>query len=233
MIAWLLLAACSGEQPMTVAAASSLREVLPELVTLHSERTGEPVRVTYGGSGALAAQVRAGAPVGVVVFAGQAPLDGLVGDGLIQGTPEVVATNTLVLVGADNAIRVGFSDLHQLSHIAIADPDVAPVGAYARQVLQHYGHWDEIAAKAVAVPDVAASLALVRRGEVQAAVVYGTDARLAPELFVWEEDPLVDEQVPVVVAAGVPAGPSTFVQTLTSEAGRSVWTSHGFAVPPQ
>ncbi len=233
MIAWLVLTACSGEQQVTIAAASSLREVLPELVTVHTERTGERVRVTYGGSGALAAQVRAGAPVSVVVFAGQAPMDGLVADGLILGMPKVVAKNTLVLVGADNSLRVGFADLHQLSNIAIADPDVAPVGAYAREVLQRHGHWDEIAAKAVAVPDVAASLALVRRGEVQAAVVYTTDARLAPELFIWEEAVLDAGHSPVVIAGDVVAGQSAFVQSLTSDAGRSVWTSHGFAVPPQ
>lgn len=233
MIAWLLLAGCSSEQPLTVAAASSLREVLPELVAMHVERTGEPVRVTYGGSGGLAAQVRAGAPVDVVVFAGQAPLDGLVTDGHVAGTPVVVATNSLVLIGADSTERVGFADLHRLSHIALADPDIAPVGAYARQVLEPYGHWDEIAAKAVSVPDVAASMALVRRGEVQAAVVYATDALLAPELVVWERAPLTADEAPVVVAASVAPGRSELVQSLTSEAGRTVWTAHGFVVPPQ
>ncbi|MFT6145494.1 MAG: molybdate transport system substrate-binding protein [Myxococcota bacterium] len=232
MIAWLLLTACSGEPPLTIAGASSLREVLPQLVAVHTERTGEPVRVTYGGSGTLAAQVRAGAPVDVVVFAGQAPVEGLVTEGLLHGTPQVVATNTLVLVGADNDLRVGFRELHQLSYIAIADPQVAPVGAYARQVLRTYGHWDEIAAKAVAVPDVAASLALVRRGEVQAAVVYRTDARLAPELSIWDEAVLDAAHSPVVIASAVQAGPCAFLQTLTSDAGRAVWTSNGFTVPP-
>lgn len=230
---WLWVVGCTSEPAVTVAAASSLREVLPPLVERFTEDTGVAVRVTYGGSGGLAAQLRAGAPIDTVLFAGQGPLDDLVADGLVLGTPDVVATNTLVLVGRDNSVQVGFSDLHTLSRVAIADPRTAPIGAYARDLLTPYGHWGELAGKAVAVSDVAAGLALVRRGEVQAAVVYGTDARLAPELTVWQEVQQVAGAAPAVVASDVQPGRSAFVQSLSTEAARELWQAHGFLVPQQ
>ncbi|MDX1667864.1 MAG: substrate-binding domain-containing protein, partial [Limnobacter sp.] len=55
----------ASAQPVTVAAASSVRFVLPELVEQFKSQTGHSVRAVYGSSGSLTHQALYGAPFDV------------------------------------------------------------------------------------------------------------------------------------------------------------------------
>ena len=70
VLSCLMLSGCLETQPKPViAAAASLRSVMPELLATF----GTDMTVTYGGSGTLRQQVHGGAPVDLVVFASAQP----------------------------------------------------------------------------------------------------------------------------------------------------------------
>src|SRR5579862_4035394 len=84
----------AANEPATLAAAASLRTVLPAMLKAFG---GPEIAVTYGASGDLKRQVEHGAPVDAVLFASSAPVDSLIKAGLADSeSRKVLATNQLV-----------------------------------------------------------------------------------------------------------------------------------------
>jgi molybdate transport system substrate-binding protein len=239
--------ACSrapaAREEVMLAAAASLRAVLPELIRAYEgKRPGLLVAATYGASGDLKKQVEGGAPIDGVIFASGKPVDELVRGGYADGESRaVLARNRLVLVGpSDPAQRraLTFATLGQLpagEKIAIGDPGAVPAGQYARDFLQTIGAWKSIEGRAVLGGDVAAVLTYARRGEVAAAIVYATDARGMPELTVLDEAredaPRVEVVGAVVTGAKASRGAKAFLAFVASSEGQSVLGSFGFLPP--
>lgn len=222
---------CGGTPEIpTIAAAASLREVVPDLIAAW----GGDLRVTYGASGTLRRQVEAGAPIDAVLFASPAPVDALIGAGLADPASRgVAATNGLVLIGPPGSpLRLATLDkLPTDARIAIGDPRVVPAGTYARTALTDLGQWDALTERLVYGGDVSMVLAYARRGEVAAAIVYATEADGIPDIDVLDRaDRPVAE---VVVAAAVEASPSArdFLAFVLSPAGAAVFADHGFGPP--
>jgi molybdate transport system substrate-binding protein len=71
--------------------------------------------------------------------------------------------------------------------VALGDPQHVPAGQYARQALEKLGLWDQVPGRLVPAPDVRAALQLVELGEVDAAIVFSTDARVSPGVRVAAE----------------------------------------------
>lgn len=85
---------------ITVFAAASLRGVLEEVADL----SDDGVALSYGGSGTMARQTAAGAPVDVIVLASPLWMTWLAEQGVDGAADAVsVARNTLVVVGAPGA----------------------------------------------------------------------------------------------------------------------------------
>jgi len=233
---------CRGkETEVVVAAAASLRNVMPELVTAYTaSRPGVRVVVTYGASGDLRRQVEAGAPTDVVVFAGAKPVDDLVGKGLCIGdTRRVIAKNRLVLIGPKGGKKVTFETIDSLlagERLAIGDPASVPAGQYAKQALEKLGKWDAMKERLVLGSDVAAVLAYAKRGEVPAAIVYGTDTRGMDDVVVMDEAKGEWAPEAPVVAAVVKGSKREeagrfFVEFLESKGGQKLLRSWGFDEP--
>lgn len=228
-----LLIGCSGgpapDSP-TVAAAASLRTVMPALI----DGFGGDVTVTYGGSGTLRQQVEGGAPIDVVLFAAPAPVDSLISKQLADPATRVrVATNDLVLIGPTDAKDLTFETLGSLAageRIAVGEPGAVPAGRYTKEALTRLGTWGTLQPRIVFAGDVAAVLAYARRGEVGAAAVYRTDAAGIDDVRVldvadWEGAPR-----PEVVGAAVSdsARGRAFLQFVASPAGAAILERFGF-----
>jgi molybdate transport system substrate-binding protein len=70
-----------------------------------------------------------------------------------------------------------------LARIAMADPEAVPAGKYAKAWLTKTGQWSEaLRAKVLATADVRAALAAVASGNVDAGIVYNTDAAISPRV---------------------------------------------------
>jgi len=234
--------AADAERPILLAAAASLRVVLPELIAALQDAQGRPaLQVSYGASDALRAQVEAGAPVDAVLFAAPRDVDVLVEKGLAErASRRVIATNTLVLIGPRDAPALRFATLTSLppdARIAIGDPRSVPAGRYAKQALDALGEWDALAPRMVFGSDVTGVLSIVRRGEAAAGFVYETDARGVGEVKVLERAtgswaPRIELVAAVIAAAPGADGARRFLDFVASPRGRAAFAEHGFGPPP-
>ncbi len=171
----------AAEPTVRVSAAISLKDVLEDIIKRYESETGAKVELNLGASGQLMSQICEGAPVDLFISAGQKQVDDLVHSGLAdESTRTVVAQNSLVLiVPADQKDGVkSFTDLSQTSvkKISIGEPRTVPAGEYAMQVLKSLKIGDAVKDRLVFGANVRQVLDYVARGEVDAAVVYKTDA---------------------------------------------------------
>ncbi|MEM8823872.1 MAG: molybdate ABC transporter substrate-binding protein, partial [Pseudomonadota bacterium] len=155
MIAALAWSADGGEG-LTVFAAASLKPALDEIAAGWEA----PVALSYGGSGTIARQAAAGAPVDIVLLAAEDWMDWLVGQGVVEGTPLSVAGNRLVLAGASGSGPVALDQnalldrLGANGRLAMGDPISVPAGRYAQQALETLGLWDAIAPRTLLAENV-------------------------------------------------------------------------------
>lgn len=244
---WLIAAVQSTARPsaassLLVSGASSLTEVLPELVqTFHKTHAGVHVRMNFGSSGSLQRQIEQGAPVDVFLSASKTQMDALQKNGLIQSKTRVsFASNEIVLVARkDHKTAKTWADLKRanVSHIAISDPQSVPSGQYARQTLEKLGLWKAVERKLVLGENVRQTLAYVEQGGVDAGVVFATDLRIAPDLRLLARAPRNSHTDVVYTAAAVkssrePADAATFARFLNSRAAQAVLKRFGFTAAP-
>jgi molybdate transport system substrate-binding protein len=213
---------------------------MPEMIeAFRREHGGGEVTVSYGASGKLRQQIEAGAPIDVAVFASAQQVDLLVERGdAVDGTRQVIATNSLVLIGPRGTAPLTFANIDSAAAsemIAIGEPDSVPAGHYARQALRGLGKWEALQGRLVYGGHVAAVLQYARRGEVAAAVVYSTDAQGVEDIVVLDRAtgtwaPRV-ETVAVAVKGGDETRARALLAFLGSEKAREIFASHGFGPP--
>jgi molybdate transport system substrate-binding protein len=220
---------------VTVFAAASLTEPFTEIgEAFEAAHPGTTVVFNFGASSTLAQQLNEGAPADV--FAAADPVTmGLVSDvDPARVDPEIFVRNQLVIaVAAGNPRGIGsLSDL--------AAPGVK-VALCAEQVPCGRAAVAALAAGGVEVTpvtlerDVRAALAKVNLGEVDAALVYRTDAQFASDVEAIEfpESASAVNEYPITVLADAPnpATATAFVAYVRSAAGMAVLREAGFQEP--
>lgn len=148
------------------------------------------------------------------------------------------AGNGLVLV-VPAASRLAVQRLDDLARpevlrIAIGRVNTVPVGRYAREALDGQRLWPSVQRKLVQADSAAEVLALVRRGDVDAGLVYASDAAAADGLRTVETLHTVTPLrygAHVAVASGQAGLAAAFVDYLRSDAARAVWQQKGLALP--
>lgn len=225
--------------PVTILAAASLTDALPEAAAAWRAAGGEEVRFGFGASSRIVPQVLEGAAADGVVSADEAWIGKLVAGGKADAADVVrVARNELVLVvPADRADPptdpTGLRTT--VRRLALAGEQV-PAGAYARAALARAGVTDLAPPWVVTAEDVRLALRWVALGEADAGIVYRTDARAEPRVKVafafpaGSHPPIVYPAAPVRGAARADAA-RRFVRFLAGPAGQAVLARHGF-VPP-
>jgi molybdate transport system substrate-binding protein len=194
---------------ITVSAAISLKNVFEEIGKIFMEKhAGAKVVFNFGGSGDLARQIEAGAPVDVFASAAQKDMDDIEKKDLVAANSRKdFAKNVVVLVKPTDTIipLQTLTDLKnkEIKKIAIGNPKTVPAGRYAEQALRHFNLWDTIREKLVYAENVRQALDYVARGEVDAGLVYSTDAMVrSKEVKVVMKLPEGSHQ-PVVYPIGV------------------------------
>lgn len=228
--------AMAGEINLSVAA--SLRESVNELADLFQRQTpAVQFRKNFGGSGALARQIEAGAPADLFFSANTEWADYLVTKRLAdQKSLAVLAYNQLVVVGRPTLKIGSMQDLLKLKRIAIGSPKSVPAGEYALQAFKNSGIDRQIEQKLVLAKDVREALLYADRGEVDAAFVYKSDALLlskqAKILYVVPETLHQRVTYPMVLTVSGTQKPEavTFIKFLASPEAKAVLEKHGFEV---
>lgn len=229
---------------VVVSAAASLKRAFEEIGALSAASAGGPgAAFNFGASGDLIAQIQGGAPADVFAAAAAKDMDDLEAEGaLLPGTRIDFATNQLVLViPSTSALGVSsFTDLSkpQVARIAIVNPKTGPAGRYAGEVLASVGIADIIQPKLVLAENVRQALDYAARGEVDAAVVYATDAALRPREVKIAAIAPPGSHKPVVYPIAILKGSThreaakAFLATVCSENGQAILARHGFGRAP-
>ena len=79
------------------------------------------------------------------------------------------------------------NDVH--CRLALAEPKTVPAGIYAKEYLQTQKLWSAVEAKVIPTENVRAALAAVEAGNVEAGIVYKTDAAISKKVKVAFEVP--------------------------------------------
>jgi molybdate transport system substrate-binding protein len=236
-----VLSQAASAENIRVAAAISLKEAAVEIARDYENDTGEHVEFAFGASGQLSAQIRSGAPVDLFISAADVQMDQLDKAGLIDNaTRQDVAGNRLVLVvPADESHPPAcFKDLaaENVKRVAIGEPKTVPAGHYAQQVLKKLNLDRVLKDKVVFGANVRQVLDYVERGEVDAGIVYATDAKEAGDkvkvVAIADEsahDP-IRYPAAVVTTGERPSAARRFLAYLKTEPARKVFKSRGFSV---
>ena len=237
----LALAACDGEDALLVFAATSLRDPLTEISESYESETGAAVNLSFGASQSLAQQIASGAPADVFISAGAAPVDFLQERDLIPNdAARRLLGNELVIVMLDNNPEIDSLESltsDTIERLALADPALAPAGAYAKEALMSVGIWDGLQDKLLLGKDVRAAMTYVEVGNADAGIVYRTDALSSDTLRVVHA---VEAELhsPIVYPAVALSDSSNreevtrYLDYLSSQEAASVFRGFGFSEPP-
>jgi len=195
---------------LIVGAASSLTEVLTALGRAF-ERANPScvVRFSFASSGTLLQQVRQGAPLDLFISASLQELDTLEREKrLVPTTRRIVAGNRLVLIAPQQSRLKSWEELAKpdVRRVALSQPDSVPSGRYAKETLTQRGLWSTVMPKAVFGQNVRQTLAYVAAGDVDAGIVFATDAQREKRVRVVATAVPGKDHTPIVYPAAVIAG---------------------------
>jgi len=233
--------AAAQTQTLVVATDSTLAPAMGEVArAFEASRPGVAISVLPGAPGALLSRMAQDQAVDVLAGADAQTAALGVSRRLLQ--PElrsVFASNTVVLVvpASLNLPVQRLSDLTraEVVRVAIGRQTVEPAGRYAREALDAQRLWTALQRKLVQVDTVREVLDLVASAEVEAGLVYATDAaaaagRVRVVQTVATNTP-VRHLVHVSSSSAQPALARSFAEYLLSEPARAVWERFGFGPP--
>lgn len=228
------------QEPLVVFAASSMKNVLEDIVPLFEEQSGGKIVVSLAASSALARQIEAGAPADVFISADSVWMDYLAAAGLlVEDSRKIIAMNDLVVVGSvadSKPLNVNnteeFLDTLGDARLAMADPDHVPAGRYAKAALETLELWPALKNRLVPADNVRVALTLVARGEVPLGIVYASDAQSDDSVSVLARIPAGSHPSIVypaaVVRGGKRAQAERFIDFLTFHEPQVAFINAGF-----
>jgi molybdate transport system substrate-binding protein len=234
----------AADKPVvTVFAAASLKGALEVAAVAFTGSSGYPVRFSYGGSDALAAQLLQGAPADVFASANEAQMKRALDGGVVLAPRDFARNRLVVIAPANDNTVTALADLGKKgAKVILAAPSV-PVGSYARRAFANLAKSAAFGAAFAArvqanvvseETDVKAVTTKIALGEGDAGVVYATDVTpaLAPKLRVlrFPAGSAPEAVYPIAVTKNAPnaAGGRAFVDFITSAAGRAFLKARGF-----
>ncbi|MDD9744612.1 MULTISPECIES: molybdate ABC transporter substrate-binding protein [Marinovum] len=233
-----------AEAPPVIAAAASLRFVMPALTAGFTTAGGGPVRVAFGSSGTLAQQIRNGAPFELFLSADAAYVQVLADSGAVQAAATVYARGRLALIAPHGGLAVDAAmdglaaalTRGEIRRFAIATPEHAPYGQRAREALLHRGLWEAIAPHLVFGENVAQAAQFASSGNAQGGLVAASLAA-ADTLRARAESALIpdawhsplDQSMVLTPKAGATA--RAFHEFMQTPAAQEILAAYGFAAP--
>ncbi|MFF2853434.1 molybdate ABC transporter substrate-binding protein [Peribacillus sp. NPDC058002] len=222
---------------LTISAAVSLQDALNDIKkAFEKENANVKVNYNFGASGALQQQISQGAPVDLFFSAAEDKFDKLVDEDHIEEKKGIdLVGNELVLVvpkGSDKGIE-SIEDLTKFTKISIGTPESVPAGQYAKQTLEKLNLWKEIEEKLVYAKDVRQVLTYVETGNVDAGLVYKTDAKSSSKVDIVTtakedlHDPII-YPVGVIKESSHPKEAQLFYEYLQNKDSMKVFEKYGF-----
>jgi molybdate transport system substrate-binding protein len=234
----LLLSCTPGRgAEVRVFAAASLTDALQEIAVAYEKQSGDDIVFNFAASNLMARQIERGAPADLFLSADERTMNALAAQRLIRNSTRVsLLSNTLVVVVPRDGGKA-IASPHALAglSLALAEPSTVPAGVYAKSWLEKRGVWSGVAGRVVPTDNVRGALAAVASGNVDAAIVYKTDAKVSDRVRVAFEVPRAEGAVisypfAVLRDAEEPRAAERFLAYLRSKAALDVFVRHGFVL---
>jgi len=225
---------------VNIAVAANFTAATGKLVPLFEKATGHTVKVSFGSTGKLFAQIENGAPFEVFLAADtkrpiKAEKEGLA----LPGKRFVYAKGKLVLWSEQSNVFLdgeAYLKKGKFAHLALANPKTAPYGLAAQQVMQHLGLWSALQARLVQGESIAQTFQFVASGNAQAGFVAYSQVKAwkgktgtSWVIPVAYYQPIEQAVVLLKKGASNPAARAYF-EFLKSNAARKVIESYGYGV---
>lgn len=225
---------------LTVSAAASLTDAMNEIKEAYTrENTWVEIALNFGSSGALQQQIEQGAPCDIFISAAPGQMNALQDQELLlNDTRRDLLENKIVLVMPKGVETISsFEEIagDKVEMFSIGAPDSVPAGRYAREVLVSLNIWDVVESKLVLARDVRQVLAYVETGNVDAGIVYQTDAKISDKVQIVVVAP-EGTHSPIVYPVAVLKSSKhkdeaiEFIEYLFSDEVKTIFQKYGFTV---
>lgn len=237
-----LLGCSSKSVELNISAAASLQDAAKELQNLYNqEHPDVKILYNFGASGTLQHQIEEGAPTDLFISAGKKQMDALEEQNMLLENSRVnLLTNELVLITGKDSQLTGFEGLTEdtIQKISIGVPETVPAGNYAKEALTNLGLWDTLQPKLVLAKDVRQVLTYVETGNVEAGLVYRSDAATSKAVKIVTTAP-EDSHAPIVYPMAVikqsahSQEAQEFAAFLQSDKAAEIFEKYGFTAVKQ
>ena len=227
-------------EELTVSAAASLTDAMEDIKELYRQQQPKTnITYNFASSGSLQQQIEQGAPVDVFVSAASKQMNELEAKQMLKNdTRKNLLENQVVLVVPADAENISdFQDLtnDRIEKIAIGEPDSVPVGEYAKEVLSSLNIFEQLEPKMIFAKSVLQVLTYVETGNVDAGIVYATDAKKSDRVKVVAVAPEASHSpviypVAVIKEAQNPDAGDNFAEFLSSRPAGDIFEKHGFTL---
>lgn len=229
----LSVSAMAGQ--VRAAVAANFLATAEELGQMFEVQTGHRVETSAGATGFLFAQISQGAPFDVLLAADADRPERAVREGLaVRGSQFTYAFGQLVLYRPEGRAAEGFDALAagDFGRLAIADPELAPYGAAAVEVLSELGILERVQPRVVQGTNVTQTFQFVETGNADMGLVSQSQVIGKPEGQVHRVDdalyrPIAQDAVLLVEGQDNGAA-QAFLAFLRSDGAREVIVAAGY-----
>ncbi|MEO0825135.1 MAG: molybdate ABC transporter substrate-binding protein [Cyanobacteria bacterium J06639_16] len=225
---------------LTISVAASVQDAMNEVQAAYqAEAPNVTITYNFGPSGSLAQQISQGAPTDVFLSASKKWMDNLVEeDQILEGSRQNLLQNAIVLIvpqAETNITDFQALDADSISKVAIGEPESSPAGRYAKEVLTAMNLFEPLQSKLVFGKDVRQVLSYVATGNVDAGLVYATDALLSDQVQAIATAP-ADTHSPIVYPVAVvqdstnAEAAQAFVDFLSTDTAVAIFVDYGFSM---
>ena len=237
-----LIAACSSKKDdnapvktVRVGAASDLQRAFTDIGAAFEKETGIKPIFDFGSSGLLAKQIEQSAPIYLYAAANRSFVDQVLASGKCDPATAALYSRGRLVLWSKHGAPAKLEDIVDPKHkrIGIANPDHAPYGKAAKEVLEKAGLYARVKDRLVLGENISATMTYAKEGSVDVAFValslaISTDTSKYTHVELDLHEPL--EQTLVVCGKGAEADNARKLAAfITGERGREIMESYGFS----
>lgn len=226
-----------GGGAVLILAAASTQDALAQIAEALQQRGGPKLTVSPGGSNALAQQIVADAPADLFLSANPTWADEVARHGHAAQAVALLTGQLVIVVPRGNPANIQQPEdllAERVRRVALAGEQV-PAGVYAEQALRKHQVYDQLmqAGRIVRGQNVRFTLAYVERGEVDAGIVYASDAAAASNAQIActfdpaDHEPIVYSLLLLTRGRDRPEAREVFEFMQSPQAGQ-IFAQHGF-----
>ena len=247
LILVIFITACSANNSntpkvtLTVSVAASVQDAMKAVQPIYEqENPNVEIIYNFGSSGSLQQQIEQGAPSDIFISASPKQMNVLQKKDLlsVEDRKNLLENKVVLITPKDSQESVTFETLStaNLNKIALGDPKSVPAGEYGKEVLTSLKSYDKLTPKLVFGKDVRQVLFYVETGNVDAGIVYSTDAKVSDKVTVTDTA-IAGSHSPIIYPVAIIKESKNyeeankFITFLLEKKAQEVFAKYGFIKP--